>query len=172
MKALGRFLKRCDVQQGRTLIVGSKIHDGTEKEDRRRLYADAVGVDMEFGEGVDFVADLEEDLPDDIGTFEHIECTSVLEHSRRPWLLCAHLQKMLAPGGTLLVVVPWVWRIHNYPGDYFRYTPQGVASLLPEITWERERYIVEDKIVKMVPRLRVGNVRYIARSELAMFGRK
>lgn len=175
MNALDRFLRKCKVQEGRTLIVGSKIHEGTEKADRRKRYADALGVDMEDGSGVDFVRDLEAPWPSaeyQLGMFAHVECTSVLEHSRRPWLLCANLERCMQDGATILVMVPWVWRIHNYPGDYYRFTPAAIASLLPSIIWERQSYIVENRLVDEVPKTLYRGIRYLARSELIMFGRK
>ena len=174
MNALQKFLAKCSVREGRTLIVGSKIHEGTNKPDRRALYADALGVDMEPGAGVDQVCDLEYSFAaqEKLGTFAHIECTSVLEHSHRPWLLCETLQTLMEDGATILVMVPWVWRIHDYPGDYFRYTPQAITSLLPWIQWERQKYIVEDRIVDEVPKVTINGIRYMARSELIMFGRK
>lgn len=171
MNGLRRFLRDCKIAEGRTLIVGSKIHEGTGKEDRRKLYAEAIGIDMEDGLGVDLVANLEECGPVE-QFFAHIECTSVLEHSRRPWLLCENLQNMLLDGGTILVLVPWVWRVHNYPGDFFRYTPQGIEALLPQIRWEQQAYIVEERLKKGVPTLTYADTRWLARSELVMFGRK
>lgn len=169
MKGIDRFLQRCKVQEGPTLIVGSKIHEGTDKQDRRKLYPNAVGVDMQAGKGVDWVANIEQQT---VGEFSHIECTSVLEHSRRPWLLCSNLERMLVDGGTLFVMVPWVWREHDYPGDYFRYTAEGVRSLFNAIEWEREAYIVEEQLYKRVPRMTAAGIRWLARSEIAMFGRK
>lgn len=178
MSALDRFLGACHVRDGRTLIVGSKIHEGTNKPDRRALYGTALGVDMEAGPGVDLVMDLEKPITYEIskslcgGEFDHIECTSVLEHSRRPWLLCANLEKLMVEGGTILVLVPWVWRIHNYPGDFYRYTPQGIEALFQSIHWESRGYIVEDRLVQKVPNITIDGTRYMARSELVMFGRK
>jgi hypothetical protein len=119
--------------EGRTLIAGSFVADG--KADRRRLYKDVLGVDMRKGFGVDRVLDLEEPLPQDIGQFEHIECLSVLEHSRRPWMLAANLERLLMEGGTLHLSVPFVWRFHDYPSDYFRFTAEGVRVLFPGIRW-------------------------------------
>lgn len=163
------------------MIVGSKIHEGTGKIDRRKLYKDALGMDMQDGPGVDMVADLEDwddvtgSLCDADGVFDafnHIECTSVLEHSRRPWRLCSNLEHLMGERATILVMVPWVWRTHGYPDDYWRMTPSAVASLLPSITWEKQSYIVEDKLVDEVPKLHYNGIRWHARSELVMFGRK
>lgn len=171
MNPLDAFLKKCEISKGPTLIVGSKIHEGTGKDDRRRRYEDVIGIDMDAGDGVDLVMNLEEEIPDDM-IVDHIECTSVLEHSRRPWLLAANLEKLLIRGGTILIMVPWVWRIHNYPGDYWRMTPQAIRVLFPSVEWERTRYIVEGNLSDEVPRAFVNGVRFFARSELIMFGRK
>lgn len=130
-------LKFVKPEQGRTLIVGSRLYEG--REDRRLRYPDAVGVDMLDGPGVDIVQDLEGDIVH-MGLFAHIECLSVLEHSRRPWLLAANLERMLAPGGTLFLSVPFVWRFHAYDSDYFRFTHRGVESLFPAIRWEHLEY--------------------------------
>jgi len=123
---------------GRALVVGSRVYDG--KEDRRMRHADCLGVDMLDGLGVDRVLNLEDPLPDDIGTFSHVECISVLEHSRRPWKLAANLERLLEPGGTLHVQAPMVWRVHNYPGDYWRFTLDGIRELFPRIQWHRLAY--------------------------------
>ena len=171
MNAVDRFLARCNPRHGRTLVCGSKIHEGTNKEDRRDLYADPFGVDMLEGEGVDLVHDLEEPLPLYM-SFEHVDCVSTLEHVRRPWLFAQNVENAMIEGATILVMVPWVWRLHGYPDDYFRYTPSGIASLFPSIEWQAQTYIVEDEERKRVPRLQAAGKRWLARSELAMFGRK
>lgn len=129
-------------RQGRTLIVGSKLYEG--REDRRALYPNAVGVDLQPGDGVDVVQDMEGDCRA-LGRFTHIECCSVLEHCRRPWLVAENLQRLLVPCGTLLVSVPFVWRFHGYPEDYFRFTASGVQTLFPCITWSSLQY-VSDKL--------------------------
>lgn len=124
---------------GRTLIVGSKIF--SEREDRRLRYPQVLGVDIQAGDGVDRVLDLEEPLPDDIGRFHHIECMSVLEHSKRPWKMAANIERLLKKGGTLFLTVPFVWRFHAFPNDYFRYTAEGVRSLFPGIRWTKLAYV-------------------------------
>lgn len=157
---------------GRTLIVGSRVYPG--REDRRKLYDNVVGIDMLEGPGVDFVVDLEEPLHSDAlhGTAHHIECRSVLEHSRRPWLLAANLEMLLAPGGTLDLSVPFVWRVHAYPSDYFRYTVEGVRSLFPGIEWTALMYVTESTLTDSTKteRISVGGHTYLARSEVWGFG--
>jgi SAM-dependent methyltransferase len=154
---------------GRTLIVGSLIC--SEKPDRRRLYPDVLGVDMRPGPGVDRVLNLEDELPPDIGTFRHVECCSVLEHSRRPWLLAANVERLLEPGGTLYFSVPFIWRYHDYPGDLWRFTHEGVIELFPQISWERLMYasnkLRPDHYSKAVE---LEGHPYMPRSEVVGFG--
>lgn len=123
---------------GRTLIVGSRVY--ATRADRRKLYPAAIGVDMLEGPGVDWVRDLEGDVPYLQDPFSHVECHSVLEHSRRPWLLAANIERLMAPGATLDLSVPFIWRVHAYPSDYWRFTAEAVRSLFPNIEWQALAY--------------------------------
>lgn len=124
---------------GRALVVGSQVYGA--RPDRRLRYGEAIGADMLPGPGVDWVLNLEEPLPPGLGLFDHVDCLSVLEHSKRPWLLAANLQRMMKPGATIFVTVPFVWKVHAYPDDYFRFTPAGLALVLPAIRWEALRLV-------------------------------
>lgn len=154
---------------GRTLIVGAFVTDG--KADRRALYEEAVGVDMRPGPGVDLVLNLEDGLPEDLGVFDHVECCSVLEHSRRPWLLAANVERLMAPGATLHLQVPFVWRFHDYPSDYWRFTAEGVRELFPGIHWEALMYagdrLREDTYLKARD---FNGVPHLPRTEVCGFG--
>jgi hypothetical protein len=158
-------------KEGRTLIVGSYICD---KPDRRLLYNNVVGVDMRAGPGVDVVANMEEPQPQ-LGKFSHIECLSVLEHSRKPWLLAAQLETMLEPEGTIHVQVPFNWWVHNYPDDYFRMSLNGIREIFPGILWSVMLYLSHDGIhsdPKRIPSLKKDGARYHAKSLACGFGIK
>ena len=99
--------------------------------------ASFTGVDIVPGEDVDVVHDLSAGLgPFEGSHFDLILCTSVLEHCRAPWLLAASLEMLLPIDGVLYVSVPFVWRYHNYGGDYWRFLPDGVEQLFPGIAWD------------------------------------
>ncbi len=156
---------------GRTLIVGSQIYRG--KEDRRQRYPEAIGVDMLAGEGVDDVVDLEEELPGwMVGAFAHVECMSVLEHSRRPWLLAANIERALQPGGTLYVSVPFCWRFHGYPSDYYRFTPQALPVLFAEVEWSALRRGAGERLLPdlKMPTIKKHGLPHFARTETFGFG--
>ena len=126
---------------------------------------------MLAGPGVDVVLDLEQEAPE--GTFAHIECMSVLEHSKKPWLLAGNLLLALEDGGSLFVTVPFVWRVHGYPDDYWRFTTSGVRELFPGITWEQEAYVHADLTdAGQIGVLMNNQLPYFARTEVAMFGHK
>ena len=157
---------------GRALVVGSKLYP-SKSVDRRKRYADAVGVDMADGDGVDIVCNLEEPLPADIGTFAHIDCLSVLEHSKRPWLLAANLERLLDDGGSIYLAVPFIWRVHGYPDDYWRFTASGIRELFPNIKWKYGAYVHKNVSTEgEILTVEVEGHRYYARTEVAAFGYK
>ncbi len=62
-------------------------------------------------------------------SFDVLYSNNVFEHFARPWIAAENLLALLKPGGVCITVVPFAQRYHEDPGDYFRYTPQGVISL-------------------------------------------
>lgn len=156
---------------GRTLVVGSKTYG--DKLDRRSLYEKAYGVDLLDGDGVDLVHDLELPLPVPVGKFDHVDCCSVLEHVRRPWLMSANIEAVMAPDATILVAVPFVWRIHNYPGDFWRMSHEGLQVLFPSITWLDQHYLVDKGLVSKAPAINDPDGRvWHQRCETVAFGVK
>lgn len=73
-------------------------------------------------EFLDHDVNLNEELPFDDKSFDTILLTDVLEHIRNPGLLMGELSRLLKPGGKLLVMVPFFYRLHEVPHDYYRYT--------------------------------------------------
>ncbi|HEV3011618.1 MAG TPA: class I SAM-dependent methyltransferase [Burkholderiales bacterium] len=135
---LTRSMPRTD---GPVLEVGSRDYGNTENF--RDVYAqnEYVGVDLSAGKNVDRVIDLVAgvgELPE--GHFALAICCSVLEHVRRPWDMAGNLTRLLRPGGAIYIAVPWVWRYHAYPDDYFRFSWRGIAELFPGIAWTRLAY--------------------------------
>ena len=151
--------------RGRTLLVGSKLYNGSF--DRRNWYKNVLGLDLLPGEGVDVVHDLHE-FPKDIGRFGHVDCCSVLEHCERPWMVAKNIGKLLNPKGTILLSVPFAWRVHGYPSDYWRMTTEAVKVIFPQIAWKRLEYTSMGKHVDR-PR---GERFAVNRTEVVGFGIK
>jgi len=75
-------------------------------------------------------------------TFDVVVCEQVLEHVVDPWLAAANLRKLAIAGGTVIVSTPFLIRIHELPrygmGDYWRFTPRGLRTLLESAGLEVE----------------------------------
>jgi SAM-dependent methyltransferase len=126
---------------GPVLEVGSRDYGNTTSF--RDVFAgeEYIGIDLSPGKDVDRVLDLAAGTGELAhGHFALAICCSVLEHVRRPWDMAANLTRLLRPGGALYVAVPWVWRYHPYPDDYFRFSWRGIAEIFPGITWARMAY--------------------------------
>jgi SAM-dependent methyltransferase len=53
-----------------------------------------------------------------------------LEHVFNPDEFLAEINRVLKPGGKLLISVPFVWDEHEQPYDYARYSSFGLKALL------------------------------------------
>jgi SAM-dependent methyltransferase len=127
--------------EGPVLEVGSKDYGSTSSF--RGVYSanEYIGVDMAPGKGVDAVVDLVEGIgPLPAAHFQLVICCSVMEHVRRPWVFAENLARLIRPGGRIYVSVPWVWRFHAYPDDYFRFSWRGIAELFHEFDWDGLEY--------------------------------
>lgn len=165
---LREFMRSHEPREGRTLVIGSHIYESSP--DRRSYYDNAVGLDMLDGPGVGIVHDLEEPLPSKWGKFDHVDLCSVLEHVRKPWLLAANVEALMAPGATLLVSVPFVWRVHAYPSDFWRMTPEALDVLFPGITWKEKCFVVGSRLRRRVKGVNWGEHKYMERAETVAFG--
>lgn len=92
---------------------------------------EVVNMDLQPFENVDVVGDLES-IPFPDNTFDGIINVAVLEHVRRPWAVIKEFSRVIKSGGKLLCVVPFFQPIHYIPSDYFRFTPDGITSLLED----------------------------------------
>ncbi|MEQ8586641.1 MAG: methyltransferase domain-containing protein [Thalassobaculaceae bacterium] len=128
--------------QDPVLQVGSRVDvvDRSETRWRNRLAGrDFTGLDIADGDGVDVVGDLcwpfeRLDAAVSGRRFGLILCQHVLEHVRRPFEAAENVTRLLAPGGTLYVAVPWVQAFHGYPNDYWRFSFHGLLELFPDLT--------------------------------------
>ena len=71
---------------------------------------------------LDYSCDLTKPLPFLNGEFQTVILSDVLEHIPEPWALWSEIDRLLAPGGVLLMNVPFYYSIHEEPYDYYRYT--------------------------------------------------
>jgi SAM-dependent methyltransferase len=78
---------------------------------------------------VDQEVDLNQPLPFEVARFDTVLLADVLEHIARPAALLGELARILAPGGKVIIFVPFLYRVHEAPYDYFRYTEFALTRL-------------------------------------------
>jgi ubiquinone/menaquinone biosynthesis C-methylase UbiE len=88
-----------------------------------------VGADMRNGPGVDIILDLHDiNLPSkSVGT---VLCLDTLEHVEYPHRAMEQNYRILKPGGMVVISSVMDFPIHDYPCDYWRFTPEAFKSLL------------------------------------------
>jgi len=94
-----------------------------------------VAIDLAVGDAswdygkLDAIADLTA-LPFREASFDACINIVTLEHVREPACALLEIERVLRPGGRLLLIVPHEWEVHQSPHDYYRYTRHGLAYLL------------------------------------------
>ncbi len=88
-------------------------------------------LDLTTEYGADFAGTAEETGRPD-ASVDLILCTQVLEHVKTPWVAMREFQRILKPGGQLLITIPHIWFYHPHPGDYWRVTQEGIVTLCTE----------------------------------------
>jgi len=62
--------------------------------------------------------------------FDTVLALEMLEHVRDPDACMSEIARVIRPDGTLLLTVPFVAPLHQWPFDYLRFTPRGIGALL------------------------------------------
>ena len=62
--------------------------------------------------------------------------TEVLEHCPDPGATLSEVSRVLAPGSTFFLTVPFLWNLHEVPFDEYRYTPFSLERLLKNAGFE------------------------------------
>ncbi|MCP3917046.1 MAG: class I SAM-dependent methyltransferase [bacterium] len=70
------------------------------------------------------------ELAFDAASFDAVVCFQVLEHVPEPWRVLEECCRVLRPGGVLLLTAPFVFPYHPSPGDFYRYTLEGLRHLV------------------------------------------
>jgi SAM-dependent methyltransferase len=123
-----------------SMADGTLVDVGCGAQPYRRLLpakARYVGLDTasaadDFGYGVPDVRVIAEDgaWPVGDGEADIVLATETLEHVPDPAAFVTEAQRVLRPGGRLILTVPFAARWHFIPHDYWRFTPSGLSLLL------------------------------------------
>jgi SAM-dependent methyltransferase len=116
----------------KVLEIGSLIVPGQEHLSVRKYFPDAeyIGVDIQKGNGVDMVWDCINYCYNHEKEFDLVLCLDMLEHTKYPYNVVDRAKCSLKENGTLLITSVFNFPIHEYPNDYWRFTPDCFKMLL------------------------------------------
>jgi hypothetical protein len=127
--------------KGPALEIGSLVQDAYFQHVPREIHGDAppehfIGIDIFPGKGVDYVCNLTR--PEEVGKlpfskYKTIHAHYVFEHVTDIFGMARIVEDLLDDDGVLLFSVPFAWRIHRIPIDMWRFTPQGIDYLFPNV---------------------------------------
>ena len=75
---------------------------------------------------LDQTVDLNQQLPFADASFDTILLTDVLEHIAEPMNVMRETERLLRPGGKLILGVPFLYWLHEQPHDFYRYTEHAL----------------------------------------------
>jgi SAM-dependent methyltransferase len=134
-KLTAQFFASLSPAGGRIIEVGSRNRTGILKRGRIPGAWEYTGVDIMSGENVEIVLDaheLSKTLPR--ASFDAAFSMAVFEHLLMPWKAAVEINRILKPGGLLMVATHQAWPIHEYPWDYFRFSDSAWQSLFNKAT--------------------------------------
>lgn len=128
------LFNKVNKEYNRVLEIGSKDYGNNQQWRSIIKSKEWIGVDLEEGKNVDVVADLSKTIsPFKEKSFDFIICTSVLEHVTKPWIFAKNVESLLTDNGEIYITVPYVWKFHGYPNDYYRYNHLAIQILFENI---------------------------------------
>jgi SAM-dependent methyltransferase len=71
-------------------------------------------------------------LPFEKESFDHVVSFQVLEHHRKPEIMISEMERVLRPGGYILLSFPFIYALHEQPHDYQRFTEYKIRELFKE----------------------------------------
>jgi len=137
---VARFVSRVADAQGlggNVIEVGARNVNGTVRHVFDGRATSYTGVDLVACPGyVDVVADAMAWAPDEL--VDGVVCCEVLEHVPHPWLLLVRLRDLYVreTGWLVLTTRGLGFPRHDWPSDYTRWTPEGLAAIVGWAGWE------------------------------------
>jgi SAM-dependent methyltransferase len=145
------------LRQGPVLDIGSYYPPGYEDLcDRRGLFPNKayIGCDLRPGPGVNRIEDAENlRFPD--SSAGAVLLLEILEHLRNPVRAIAEARRVLRDDGLLAISVPFSYRLHGFPTDYWRFTASGLHHLLQDFP--------ETVVFSLGPRAKPATIFAVAR---------
>ncbi|MCW8897449.1 MAG: class I SAM-dependent methyltransferase [Flavobacteriales bacterium] len=105
-----------------------------------------IGMDIEVSGHEHTSSDIDvfydgETFPFEDSTIDSLVFFEVFEHVFNPEQFLSEIKRVVKPGGTMVVTIPFIWGEHEQPYDYARYSSFGLKHLFDKHDFE----IVEHK---------------------------
>ncbi len=113
--------------KGKVLNAGCGWRDLSHLIDGKLVNQD-LRYDNERRENVDIYSPLNS-IPVSDGYFDTVISIAVIEHVQDPNGVMTEMVRVLAPGGVLVMSIPFMQPEHKVPTDFQRYTKDGIAEL-------------------------------------------
>jgi len=113
-----------NIGSGSRFLGGSRLASGAVR---------LVNLDIARLAAVDVVGDAQR-LPFADEVFDGIVCQAALEHVPRPQQVVGEMLRVLRRGGIVYVEVPFLQGYHPTPGDFLRFTRDGLELLLNDFS--------------------------------------
>ena len=113
------------------LLTGARVWPESVNPDHsaHAPHATWIGTDIEAGDGVELVADLQTVHTATDQRFEGVFSPATLEHIERPWTAFYSIGQILKPGGLLFLHTHQTFPLHGYPHDYFRFSRSALETM-------------------------------------------
>jgi len=101
---------------------------GASGDDHKEYFPNRTTLDVDASKNSDVIGDAHH-LPFKDESFEVIVCSEMLEHADNPQQVINEIQRVLKPGGLVVLTTRFAFPVHDAPSDYWRFTPYGLRKL-------------------------------------------
>ncbi len=144
------ILRALEYEALNTITLNGKIIDigGTRENSyihRFRINGtlETLNISPSHGGGADILADLNQPLPIPECAYDTLICFNTLEHIKNDQLAIKEMIRILKPGGSFYIIVPYLYRVHGSPDDYHRHTASWWEQTIESLGIPENQFTIE-----------------------------
>ena len=97
-----------------------------------------------------FLADLNETLPIPDSVYDNVISLNTLEHIYKDEFVINEIYRVLKPGGGIILVVPFLYRVHGSPSDFHRHTASWWNRILISVGFDKKSIKIDPLVWDML----------------------